>query len=240
MRHARVPLERLTALLVLAFAACGASWAQTTTLRLQSAEGNGAAQCFEQLRKAPPPKLETGNVVLGAVERWNPSDPSAVLVRMTFSGPGAPTSSEVLLAEGDPRLRKAAEEAVQGYRLSCLQGGQKIVALQRFMVLGTDSPMQRLKPDLSLVELLNVRKDIKTVKARFDFNAMACPFKLEFAPYQPYAANAVVELDSKNASRSEFIRWLQDAPIDLPPKTMRTAIGETSVVTVPCTVLDLS
>jgi hypothetical protein len=239
MNISRTLRRKLAALLALVFVSWGAC--AQSTMRLDSAEGAGAAECFAQILKAPPPEFRPRAGLVSGVDNWDSSENSSALARLTFTAADAPPAVEILYSAGNPKVRVLVEQVVSAYRLSCLPAGKnKIVATQRFIMRGVNAQWPRLKQELSLIETLRLVKDVKSYKLKFDFNTMACPFKLEFAPYRPFATNTVAELDSKNAARADFVRWLQEVTLDLPPRFMRTAIGEMSVVMVPCTVLDLS
>ena len=97
-----------------------------------------------------------------------------------------------------------------------------------------------LKPQLALVELLGVVKGLKQQTARFDLATMTCPFDVKFAPRQPHAENYVSQIGAQDPNRREFIEWLRAITLDLPAPMMRTAFGETSIISVPCALLDLS
>jgi hypothetical protein len=210
-------------------------------MRLESARGNGAVDCFEQIRKAKPPEFDPRGGLTGGVDNSDWAEVSAVLVRLTFTQADSPPATEILYADGNPKFVPTVERAVKQYRLTCLPSGhQEVVATQRFVMRGIDAPMRQLKRELGLVELVRLIKDLKSQRARFDFTTMACPFQIEFAPYQPYARNTARELGTHDPARREFLSWLQSVTLDLPPKFMRTAMGEPSVVSVPCTLLDLS
>jgi hypothetical protein len=214
-------------------------WAQE--IRLDSYEGPGAAECFEQILKQRTLEYDSRRGLTGGVDNTDWGETSAVLVRLTFTAADAPPAVEQLYAAGNRKLVPLVEARVAQYRLSCLPPGHsKVVATQRFVMYGLDAKVLQLKRELTLVDVLRLAPAAKDKPVRFDFNTMACPFQLEFAPYQPYAINTVREVADRNPARREFIRWLQDITLDLPPQFMRTAMGSRSLVTVPCTVLDLS
>jgi hypothetical protein len=230
-------MKALFALAAALFLANG--WAQD--MRLESAEGAGAADCFEQIRKQRTLEFDPKRGLTGGVDNTDWSETSALLVRLTFTAADAPPAVELLYAAGDRKLIPIVERAVAQYRLSCLPPGlQKVVTTQRFVRYGDGAKVLQLKRELTLVELLRLAPDVKAKPVRFDFNTMACPFQLEFAPYRPYTRNTVSEVGGSNPGRREFLGWLQDITLDLPPQFMRTAMGSRSLVTVPCTVLDLS
>lgn len=76
-------------------------------------------------------------------------------------------------------------------------------------------------------------------RVRFDFDAMACPFKLRFEPRMPYAKNDVASIGAANEDRREFIEWLKGLTLKIPAHKRPYIIGETFSVAVPCGELDL-
>jgi hypothetical protein len=228
-------------LFVLGFAALAhASHASAQAARLESATGQGGADCYEQIRKARPPEFDPRRGLVGGVDNSDLSETSVVLVRLVFRQANEAPLVEVAYAAGNPKLVPIVERAVSEYRLTCLPQGEQVVEMQKFIMHGLDAPVPQLKRDLALIDVVRLIKDIQNTRVRFDFSTMACPFQVGFAPYRPYARNTVKEVGIPDANRREFIEWLKDITLDLPPKFMRTAMGESSVVTVPCTVLDLS
>jgi hypothetical protein len=211
-------------------------WAQE--MRLEPGEDSSGA-CFEHIRKQDTLAFDPKSGLTSGIDPTDWSENSAVLVRMTFTAVDAPPAVEILYSTGDRKLIQAVERAVSAYRLTCMPPGlDRIIARRHFVRYGIEAKVPQLKRELALVEVLRLAPGAKGV--RFDLNTMGCPFQVEFAPYRPYSYNAVREVGGMNPARREFLRWLQDLPLDLPPGFMRTAMGKTSVVFVPCTVLDLS
>ena len=50
----------------------------------------------------------------------------------------------------------------------------------------------------------------------------------------------VQEIANPETSRAPFFAWLRNITLDIPQDMMVTAIGKTSLLYVPCAVLDLS
>ncbi len=98
----------------------------------------------------------------------------------------------------------------------------------------------RLKNELQLADVVRLVKDLNSQHVKFDLREMACPFRVRFAPYQPYQPNMAVEDGSAEPSRTPLLEWLRTVTLAIPRDMMVTAIGRTSLVTVPCAVLDLS
>jgi len=209
-------------------------------MRLESASSPQAADCFEQILKSPPPEFKpTGGLAAGV--DFGFTGHSAVLVQVKFTSPDSPPAATILFASGNPRLRRLVEQTVAGYRMTCMPAGKsEIVATQLFFLRDPELQLLRLKQELGLVELLRLSKDVRAQPVRFDTTAMACPFKVQFGPYRPYTTNSVKEVGESVPARQPFIDWLAQLTLDLPTSFMRTAMGEQSTVTVPCTILDFT
>ncbi len=164
-----------------------------------------------------------------------------VLVRLTFTSPDVAPEMRVIYNGGDRRLERAVWDRVLTYRMACLKPGDEPVTADqefRFEFEGLDTP--RLKPELTLVQLLGLVKDLKPQTVRFDFSTMGCPFQLSVEPYQPWAQNSVRQVGEANAGRREFTEWLRNVTFEIPPRAMKTAIGQPTIISVPCVLLDLT
>ena len=227
-------------LLAASLLAAGGAQAQASDMRLETASSAAAADCFDRIRKLPPPSFDPRGGLTGGVDM--PSAPGTVVARLTFTSPDAPPRVEIVYEPGNPRLVTVVKRAVEDYRLSCMPlGKEQVVATRQFVFHGHETaPLPRLKPQLAVIDVVRLVKDIKSQRVRFDFNTMGCPFQVEFAPFRPYANNDVREIGTHQPARDEFLGWLKNVTLDLPPSFMRTAIGQSSVVSVPCTLMDLS
>ena len=191
-------------------------------------------ECMLGVTNAEPPKMPERNIVFG------PPDAGNVLLRMMFDGPATPPQVVVLYDGGNRRLAAAATASALTYRLPCMKPGDpKFHVVRQFDFRWDGTGVIGLKPQLTLVELLGVVKGLKQQTARFDLATMTCPFDVKFAPRQPHAENYVSQIGAQDPNRREFIEWLRAITLDLPASMMRTAFGETSIVSVPCVLLDL-
>ena len=192
-------------------------------------------ECLLGLTNAELPKMPEGNIIFGTPASGN------VLLEMTFDGPAAPPRVVVVYDGGNRRLAAAATASALTYRLPCMKPGDpRLHAVRQFNFRWDRDEVIGLKPQLTLVELLGVVKGLKQQTVRFDLATMACPFDVKFAPRQPYAENYVSQIGAQDPNRREFIEWLRAITLELPAPMMRTAFGETSTVSVPCALLDLS
>ena len=175
------------------------------------------------------------------------SEPATVIVRVTFSGPDAAPLVETVFAGGNKRFAEAVVAEASALRLPCATATTPVTSLElRRMSVQNSGFMwhreaePRLKPELRLVDVIRLVKDIKSQAVRFDTRDMGCPFDLRFAPMRPYLPNSVQETGTTNPNRAALMEWLRNVTLDLPRDLMTTAIGRESQMAVPCVVLDLS
>lgn len=197
------------------------------------------ATCLDQIKAVAAPVFDPHSGLRGGPDNW--PEFGVVAVRLTFTDPAAPPAVEVLFDGGNHRLARVVTENVSAYRLPCVKPDEgKIVLRRKFIFVGSNTPPLRLKSELAFKDVLLLVKDLQAQRVRFDTTTMGCPFKLELAPYRPYAENDVEEIGPADPNRRELLEWLKAVSLNIEPRVMRTAIGERSLVTVPCMVLDLS
>ncbi len=174
-------------------------------------------------------------------------DPSAWVARLTFSAPDAPPLVETIYAGGDSRFADRLIAEARLLRSPCATAAAPLTS-REFRYVGVRyggferyrAAEPRLKRELQLTELVRLIKDLKSQRVKFDLREMGCPFKLRFAPFQPYLPNEVEEQVQGEPSRAPLLEWLRTITVDIPKDMMPTAIGRESMIAVPCAVLDLS
>lgn len=205
-------------------------------LRDDTPDTRVSKECLRGVTEAPKPDFPDRGGMLRDMVR-----PGVVLTRLTFSRPDAPPAVEILYDGGDRRLAAAVESVVGAYRLACANVGEKpIVAMQNYFFKYGDGEPARLKPKLSLVQLLTLVKDMNAHKVRFDLTTMGCPFEVDVTAYKPYTENGIAEVGPRDPNRREFLEWLRAVTFEFPPAAKPTAIGSTSRIAVPCALLDFT
>ena len=196
--------------------------------------GRWPAGCFDSIKNSNRPSS-------AVLRRPTVRLPATVLVRLTFSRPDLPPKVETLYDGGQRVLSETVFDNVQAYRMPCLGPADEPVVMQQLFRFAPDvGNATGLNPDVSLMQLLRIVKNVEAQKVRFDFATMGCPFKVVMAPYRPFAANRVREIGRANPDRREFIEWLRTVSIDLPPDELVTAIENQTTVSIPCALLDLT
>jgi hypothetical protein len=175
------------------------------------------------------------------------ADPSTVIVRLTFTGPDTPPVAETLYSGGDSRFTDGVLQEAKLLRSPCASVSAPVTSTETFRVGVVYTGMQgrrvaepRLKGELDLVDVVKLIKDLKSERVRFDLREMNCPFAVRFAPFRPYLPNWVEEIAQHEPSREPLFAWLRTITLDIPGDMMVTAIGQPSLLYVPCAVLDLS
>lgn len=189
------------------------------------------AECLASIKSAAPPDYPA--------ESRKRGEYGSVLVRLKFLSSDAEPEVTVLYDSGSRLLANVVRASVSKYRLPCMKPGEPPMgAIQRFQFSygGAES---KLQANVTLIQLAAMIKDVAAQKVRFDFNTMGCPFDLKFSLYRPYTVNSVSEVTTSDPNRRELLEWLRGASLDIPGHAMKTVIGNTTTVSVPCGVLDL-
>lgn len=160
-----------------------------------------------------------------------------VVLRLAFNAPDAPPRIEVADDAQSDALTKAATEFARDFRMPCHEG--EPLNTTHYYMFRIDGGARTVFKDLSLVALLRATKGIQQANVYFDFNQMGCPFDLRFVLNQPYYSNDVGEVGEPHPERRYLLDWLRRQQLDLPARTHNSVLGQTTTVTVPCTVLHL-
>lgn len=161
-----------------------------------------------------------------------------VLLGLTFTGSTNSPEIAVLDDGGDLAFVYAVQEHAAALRLPCHDGGAPVRSLMLYD-FKLDGGSRVVLSDMSLPTLLRHVKGIRSANVYFDFNRMGCPFDVRLEYWQPHAPHAVGEVGSTNPERRFFLDWLSRQQLDLPARQTNAVLGQRTVVSVPCTVLDL-
>ena len=170
-----------------------------------------------------------------------PSPALKTVARMTFNARDQPPTVEWLFNAGPPAWMTAVRAVTDAYRLPCLPAaGGRVVVDQFFSYNPWPLTPQERRAGVNVEQLVSLLKNPKQGAGRFDFNTMACPFKLSFELYRPFAQNAVTEIGPSSANREAFLVWLRGVAFDVSDTKLRGVMGEPVTLSVPCGVLDLT
>lgn len=171
-----------------------------------------------------------------------------VLMRLRFESPDQPPVIETFVRRGvgggfaERNLERAlvshVEQWAAGYRMPCHQG-QPIATTFTFVFNMLEDQVYGFKPDLPLMSVLSMVRDIRKQRLAFDFNRMGCPFDVALQYRRPVQPNLVGEVGSQDPARRPFLAWLASVDFDLPEEALSSIYGDTAHFTVPCLKIDL-
>ena len=160
------------------------------------------------------------------------------VLRVEFADNASAPRITVLDDGGHAGFAAEAREHAIGYRLPCHDNAGTVDYIQLYVFKISGGSRIVLK-DQPLLALLCGLKGVRNANVYFDFKEMGCPFDLKFAPMQPYAPNRVGEVGEVHPERRFFLDWLSRQQVDLPRRDLNAVIGQDTLVSVPCTVLNL-
>lgn len=162
-----------------------------------------------------------------------------VTLKVNFNQSDAEPELTVLYG-ADRGLSESVVNWAKAYRVHCATPlARPVSAFQQFRFRMPDQAEYAIK-DLRLVEFLAGTDRAGWGAVDFDLNATGCPFAVKLTLLQPYAANLVAELETYDASRQPFLKWLAKLKYKLPANAEPFLIGESLNVAIPCTELKLS
>lgn len=191
-------------------------------------------ECLASILNAPPPDF--GRRIPLALK---------TIVRLTFNTPDAPPDVQLLFDSGPPTWTAAILESIATYRLPCITAfggpyiGERIFAFLPYNTAAGRTPEQQ-RAGITLDQFVGLLKRPLGQSVRFDFAAMGCPFQLRFELYQPYLQNKVRDVSDANDTRREFFQWMRGVSFNISDNNLRGVMGEPTLVSVPCGVLDLT
>ncbi len=206
-------------------------------VRLKARE-QSAAECLKGGEKPPWPPLPSPSPS-AAFAKADRLEPGYVIVRLTFSRPDEPPSTEVLFSGSGRRFEATVRAHVNGYRLPCHDpAGKPLVATQVFHYVYEGE--QTIASPISLQQWLSVADNVTARRVRFDFTTMSCPFDVRLTYLQPYMPSSVEDQTRSDPNKQAFADWLGGLTIKPALSAGNKLIGRLFNVSVPCLVLDLS
>ncbi|MEO6279404.1 hypothetical protein [Roseateles sp.] len=183
-------------------------------------------KCVVMPRKAP-------EFVYSQME--DPIVKTLALVR--FDGDGQqPPKVQILYSNAGPRPKKAILEYLEEYRMPCRQAGDSPYAFdQLFVYVFTSAkPPKFREAEVPLSKFMGWVKGHNALHASFDFDSMACPFKVTWTQRRPHLPNTAAEVGRRDPNRLEFLRWLAGLEIELDQRSQDWLFDESMVIDIPC------
>nr|WP_295769003.1 hypothetical protein [Rhodoferax sp.] len=163
-----------------------------------------------------------------------------VVVRMKFVQSDAPPEVEVLYSARHHLLASTGASMAQEYRMHCEKPlAAPVYATQTVRLRTADAQGAAVK-DMAFVPFLQSLDRASLGKVKFDLNTMSCPFDVKVTLIEPFAENTIAEAEARDPNRQEFLSWMRKVVFKYPPQNERFLVGESTKVTVPCMVLDLT
>jgi hypothetical protein len=193
---------------------------------------------------APSPQVKRPDAPL-YVKSWDRFEPGKILVNFTFkAGQDEPEIKFVFSGVGSD-MQRLVENHVRSYRLEDPQSTPlPFTGRQQFSFLdgNTGTTKFRLRKDtFSLIEFLQMTKNLREHPIDLDLDRMACPFALRVSLRQPYERNGVFPIESVNANRAYLMDWLGKLQLSFKNEAQQKDLFGTDVkVNIPCGRLDLS
>lgn len=163
-----------------------------------------------------------------------------VVVRMKFVQSDTPPEVEVLYSARHHLLANTGVSMAQEYRMHCEKPLATPVYATQTIRLRTEGAQGAAVKDMAFVPFLQSLDRASLGKVKFDLNTMSCPFDVKVTLIEPFAENTITEAETRDPNRQEFLAWLRKLVFKYPAETERFLVGESTKVSVPCMVLDLT
>lgn len=160
-----------------------------------------------------------------------------VLARLVIRS--ADTAPEVEILTEPPRARFGAivRDWASGLRAACFDGGEPVRLGYVFRFLIQDGDRVQI-PNLDLRRLVNALDGYPGPIAA-DTQQMGCPFDLRITYYAPFLDNLVLEIGDTVAARAPLLHWLQKVSLRINTDRPNRLLGDSFILSVPCTRLDI-
>ena len=164
-----------------------------------------------------------------------------VVARLHFADLAGAPEMTVLDDGGSALFVRAITPSIEAVRLVCVgKAPAEPVDLQVYYSFQIDGSADRVVlRDVTLKQFLGVVKPFPKGAIYFDTQLMKCPFDVRLTLRQPWGRNRIDELDEDVESRHTFLSWLSTLELKLPPRDANRVLGQSTIVHVPCAVLDL-
>lgn len=163
-----------------------------------------------------------------------------VIVRLRYTAPDqAPEVVQLAHRRNTRLLAREVDHWVRGYRLPCFVPGrdEPLTITMTFVFRFTGHPQGFTA--LTLPQFMHSTRGIARQTLQLDTHTMDCPFDVLLQYRKPYMPNHVASAGEQLASREPLLAWLREAELQLQPRDLDVAYGDTADITVPCMKIDL-
>ncbi|ALT78544.1 hypothetical protein [Paucibacter sp. KCTC 42545] len=195
---------------------------------------NMRAEKVRQCMRTPPDTVRP-NATSALASRLKQKDYGNLVLKMRFEAADRSPQITVVYDSVPPDFRQPVLDYVAQYRMPCVdEGGESITVQQQFHVNNSGSGKLMTLKDLDLATFLRAVKGLDQQKVNFDLGTMACPFELMWRVGMPIQKNEVGEVGARNLNRTEFMAWLAELSLNVPPEALEQLLGQSMVISVPC------
>ena len=170
--------------------------------------------------------------------------PAKVLVEMRFAGDGSqdPEVKVLYATRSERQFSQYVVDYARHYTMPCRTSADKPVVLEQVFVFAPEgAPVAGFSRDvMGLMEFLGMTQAPGRLEADFDFNTMACPFKVNYEHRSPLLPNRVRGGGPADPNRVAFLKWLGERNLSFDDDKLASALfGSTLQIDIPCGVLNL-
>ncbi|MEL4177594.1 hypothetical protein [Roseateles sp. PN1] len=195
---------------------------------------NMRSEKVRQCMRTPPDTVRL-NSTYALASRLKQKDYGNLVLKMRFEAADRSPQITVVYDSVPPDFRQPVLDYVAQYRMPCVdEGGEPITVQQQFHVNNSGSGKLMTLKDLDLATFLRAVKGIDQQKVNFDLGTMDCPFQLMWRVGMPIQKNEVGEVGARNLNRTEFMAWLAELSLNVPPEALEQLLGQSMVISVPC------
>jgi hypothetical protein len=160
-----------------------------------------------------------------------------VLARLTIRSANAAPEVEILTEPPRARFGDIVREWAQGLRAGCFDGDEPVRVGYTFRFL-LENEDRVVIPDLDLRRLVG-GLDTYPSPIQVDTREMGCPFELRMTYHAPFMNNDVEEIGVSVPARAPLLQWLRKVSLRVSPSQSNRVLGDSFLLSVPCTRLDI-
>jgi hypothetical protein len=160
-----------------------------------------------------------------------------VLARLVIRSADAAPEVEILTEPPRARFGAIVREWASGLRAACFDGGEPVRLGYVFRFLIQDGDRVQI-PDLDLRRLVNALDQYPS-PVLVDTREMGCPFDLRITYHAPFMNNQVLEVGDAVPARAPLLQWLREVSLRINTDRPNRLLGDSFILSVPCTRLDI-
>lgn len=160
------------------------------------------------------------------------------LLRIRFDGDGdQPPHIDVLYSNAGARVQQGIRDYVAEYRMPCRKPDDLPFYIEQMHMFTQGAKPSKFKePIVPLDKFMGWVKGANEMRAFFDFDTMACPFRVTWTLRRPHLPNKarVQSQESTDPNRVEFLHWLGGLELTLDERAAERLFDESMGINIPC------